>query len=167
MGNTTAPETIDQLIERLSRGEPLTPDGEPQWDPKTLEWTHEHLDALLEGLAEATGPFSTPIRNAYRGVIGSAETARRYLGTDQESVHFAGFCQALRFYDDHARGHQPPGGEISERYRHWREDLSARPVLRELTFDQWREMLKDAQPPTEDDVPWRFPVRTPLEEPAE
>lgn len=164
MAKTTTPNTVDELVERLTRGEPLTPDDEPRWDPKSLTWDAAALDALLAGTSGVLGPYNAPVRQAYRGVILAAETARRFLGTDEEAVHFAGFCQALRFYDDHARDHRPYGGEMSDQYRNWREDLASRPVLRSLTFEQWQEIVDGAEPATEDDVPWRFPVRTPLED---
>ncbi len=31
-----------------------------------------------------------------------------------------------------------------------------------VTPEEWREMFTDLEPPTPDDVPWRFPGRTPL-----
>jgi hypothetical protein len=52
--------------------------------------------------------------------------------------------------------------EHTARWRRSQERIAERPLLRDLTFAEWREMLDDADPPSDDDVPWRFPVRVPL-----
>lgn len=48
-------------------------------------------------------------------------------------------------------------------YREPRRRIEATgPWFAPITDDEWREMFSDLEPATEDDVPWRFPVRTPL-----
>ena len=48
--------------------------------------------------------------------------------------------------------------------RSWVEEL---PILRRMTREEFNELFADAEPPTEDDVPWRFPVRTPVKRAAD
>lgn len=45
--------------------------------------------------------------------------------------------------------------------KEWADEL---PVLRTMTRREFRELFSDLEPATEDDVPWTFPVRTPLEQ---
>jgi hypothetical protein len=47
------------------------------------------------------------------------------------------------------------------RPRHPVDDDEQEPLVD--TWDEIAEKLEGAEPATEDDVPWRFPVRTPLE----
>ena len=42
------------------------------------------------------------------------------------------------------------------------ERLKDRPRLPSLTQAEFRALLEGAEPATEDDVPWAFPVRTPV-----
>lgn len=42
------------------------------------------------------------------------------------------------------------------------ERLKDRPRLPSLTRAEFRALLEGAEPATEDDIPWTFPVRTPV-----
>lgn len=44
-----------------------------------------------------------------------------------------------------------------------RAELATRPRLRVMTREEFNELFEGAGPPTEDDVPFRFPVRVSLE----
>lgn len=44
------------------------------------------------------------------------------------------------------------------------ERLKDRPRLPPLTLAEFRALFEGAEPATDDDVPWTFPVRTPVRE---
>lgn len=54
------------------------------------------------------------------------------------------------------------GGE--SRSEQWERAMDDAPRLDALEPGELSEMMRDAEPATDDDVPWRFPVRTPLED---
>lgn len=45
----------------------------------------------------------------------------------------------------------------------WRRTRESLPVLRTMTAEEFDELFSDLDPATDDDIPWRFPVRVPLE----
>ncbi|CAN5609379.1 hypothetical protein BH24ACT4_BH24ACT4_08420 [soil metagenome] len=47
-------------------------------------------------------------------------------------------------------------------YSERRRRLTATAPTMSVTPAEWRDMFADLEPATEDDVPWRFPMRTPL-----
>src|SRR5699024_6128750 len=51
--------------------------------------------------------------------------------------------------------------QFPERPTGWDEILNSREPSIEISRDEWAERLADAEPRTEDDVPWRFTESTP------
>jgi len=56
----------------------------------------------------------------------------------------------------------PNSAEIELWRARRKERLKDRPRLPSMTRDEFRALLEGAEPATDDDVPWRFAVRTPL-----
>jgi len=96
-------------------------------------------------------------------MIPSADAARRLRsvsaaadvtseGQDDHDRWFRSLLAKLR-----RRGDQP-------RSEQWERVMDEAPRLDTLEPGELSEMMRDAEPATDDDVPWRFPVRTPLED---
>lgn len=53
---------------------------------------------------------------------------------------------------------------VPRRSGRWKRTMAEATRLDVRQSGEVSEMMRDAEPATEDDVPWRFPVRTPLED---
>lgn len=94
-----------------------------------------------------------PSTNAARR-LRSVSTAADVTSEDQDDHDrwFRSLLDRLRRRDDKSRSEQ------------WERVMDEAPRLDTLEPGQLSEMMRDAEPATDDDVPWKFPVRTPLED---
>ena len=77
------------------------------------------------------------------------------VATDDQEEHDRWFDTLLA-----KLGREPRG----RRGAAWARVVDEAPTLDNLEPGELSELMRDAEPATDDDVPWRFPVRTPLEE---
>lgn len=71
---------------------------------------------------------------------------------DDHDRWFRSLLEKLRLSGDRSRSEQ------------WERAIDGAPTLNELEPGALSEMMRDAEPATDDDVPWEFPVQTPLED---
>lgn len=77
------------------------------------------------------------------------------VATDDQDDHDRWFDALL------SKLRREPRGRRSDE---WKRVIDEAPILDNLAPGELAELMRDAEPATDDDVPWRFPVRTPLEE---